>query len=479
VSGWTTEHNEQVLSTMNADGTRHWLRPIISPGRFLNLRRWVGYFLIALFIAIPFIKINGKPLILLDVTAREFTFFGQTFLPTDTLLLAIFMVGFIVSIFLITALLGRVWCGWMCPQLVYLEFVYRPIEYFLEGKPGFRGTRGKRANALRTILKYAIYLVISLFLAHIFLAYFVSIGQLSKWLFESPFQHPLSFFAVWITTGLMMFDFCFFREQTCVLACPYGRFQSVMLDKDSLIISYDESRGEPRGRLQKTVKEGETQHGDCIDCDMCVETCPTGIDIRQGLQLECVACAQCIDACDAVMEKVKKPRGLIRYSSQARMSGEGARILRPRVIVYPLILLVLATGFVFTLTSKAETEAKLLRSRGRPYFEKSPGQIANQARLRITNRTNADVVYTAEILGETQTQIILDKPTIEVQAGGTQVVGALIVTPVEEFVDGRHDIKLEITGDNGDQSIATYQLMGPRGKRTFPPPAEKSSDGNE
>ena len=469
MSTWSPEQSEQILSTLNVDGTRHWLRPMPSSGRFLNARRAVGFFLIAIFILIPILKINGKPLILLDVTARQFTFFGFTFLPTDTLLLAIFMVGFIISIFFITALLGRIWCGWMCPQLVYWEFVYRPIEYLFDGKLGIRGVIGKKVNTLRTVAKYVVYLIISLILAHIFLAYFVSVDRLWGWIFQSPFEHPLSFFTVWFTTGLMMFNFCYFREQTCVLACPYGRFQSVMLDSDSLIISYDEQRGEPRGRLQRTVQLGEVQHGDCIDCHKCVETCPTGIDIRKGLQLECVACAQCIDACDAVMDKINKPRGLIRYSSQSRMSGNSGKLVRPRVIVYPVILLVLAGAFGFTLSGKQDAEVKLLRGRARPYLEQSPGVIANQAHLRITNRTDHDATYTASMPDDPTVELNFETDTLAVPAGESLVFGVSIVAPLSEFKDGERDIAVTISDGADYTGIATYRLMGPHQSR-FPQP---------
>jgi cytochrome c oxidase accessory protein FixG len=473
VNAWKPEQPEQVLSTLNADGSRRWMRPRVSSGRFLTARRWLGYALIALFVLMPYLQFHGKPLIFLNLAAREFTFFGFTLLPTDTLLLAIFMVGLIVSIFLVTALLGRIWCGWMCPQLVYLEFVYRPIEYLLEGVPGYHGAPGKRATPVRTMVKYVIYLLISFALAHVFLAYFVSVEQLWRWVHESPFTHPLSFIAVALTTGLMMFDFCFFREQTCILACPYGRLQSAMLDRDSLIISYDAQRGEPRGRLQRTVPPGTTRHGDCIDCDMCVDTCPTGIDIRNGLQLECVACAQCIDACDAIMDKIKKPRGLIRYSSQAQMAGERKRIIRPRVIVYPLILLSLLTAFGFVLSSKDVADVKLLRGRGRPFFERTPGQIANQARLRITNRADADATYTVRVAEDTPATIVVDEPEVAVAAGESKIFGLLIVAPRSAFQDGRYDVEVEVSDGAAFRTTASYRLMGPRGALPAGPGKER------
>lgn len=469
----TSEHNENVLSTLRADGSRRWLRPRLAPGRFHTARRIVGWILIAIFVLIPYFKINGKPLILLDVSTRHFTFFGFTFLPTDTLLLALFMVGLIVTIFLVTALLGRIWCGWMCPQLVYLEFVYRPIEYWLEGKPGPKSSQGKKATAGRVVLKYGIYFFISFLLAHVFLAYFVSVDRLWAWMHESPLMHPLSFAVVLFVTGLMMFDFCYFREQTCILACPYGRLQSVMLDRDSLIISYDEARGEPRGRM---TRDTVAPRGDCIDCNMCVDVCPTGIDIREGLQLECVACAQCIDACDTVMEKISKPLGLIRYSSQNRLQENIARIVRPRVIIYPLVLVVLMGAFFFTLSGKGTFDASILRGQGRPFFEREPGRYANQSRLRITNRTDNDATYSLEVVGNSPAELVMQESSIAVPARESLLMPLLIEAPREAFENGRHDIEVIVRDHEGNTRKIAYRLLGARGSSNASPPEENSDD---
>lgn len=326
----------RVLATLNDDGSRRWLKPRVSPGRFLSRRRAVAYGLILLFTAIPYIQVGGRPLVLLDLPARRFTIFGVTFLPTDTVLLALFMVSVFVGVFLLTALLGRVWCGWACPQTVYMEFVYRPIERLLEGSPGRRRKGVLAESGVGKVLKFGAFLVVSLFLAHTFLAYFVGVERLAHWVTRSPLEHPSGFLIVAAVTGLMLFDFGYFREQMCLVACPYGRFQSALLDRSSLIVSYDRKRGEPRGRKTVSlplVDGAGSARGDCVDCGLCVATCPTGIDIREGLQMECVHCAQCIDACDAVMTKLGMPRGLIRYSSQDAIEGKQARFLRPRVVI--------------------------------------------------------------------------------------------------------------------------------------------------
>ncbi|MCC6675835.1 MAG: cytochrome c oxidase accessory protein CcoG [Phycisphaerales bacterium] len=462
---------EQVLSTLNEDGSRRWLRPKLSIGRFWRSRRAVAYILIAIFTAIPYLTWGGKPLVLLDLASRRFTILGKTFLPTDTLLLALLMVSIFVTIFLLTALFGRVWCGWACPQTVYMEFVFRPIERFFEGSPG-RSSRGfLRGTPAGKIAKYIVYLVISLYLAHTFLAYFVGVERLATWVTRSPFEHPAGFLIVVIVTALMMFDFCFFREQTCIVACPYGRFQSVMLDRNSVIVSYDPARGEPRGRASRRktgrgdvalhVLADEPPKGDCVDCGLCVTTCPTGIDIRNGLQMECIHCAQCIDACDSVMAKLARPLGLIRYSSQAAIAGEKPRVLRPRVIIYPLILFIVVTAFIFTLSTKSAADVTVLRGMGRPFTPLASGEIENAIRVKIVNRSERSATYTVSIVGEHGGRIESEGLPMMLGPGQVKSVPAMVIVPSTAFGPGHYDVLIRIT-DGGEFSKDTrYRLLGP------------------
>ena len=462
---------ERVLATLNADGSGRWLRPRLSTGSFWHARRIVAYALIVIFVAVPYLSIGGTPVLQLDVRARAFHFFGTTFLPSDTLLMALLMVSLFVSIFLITALFGRVWCGWACPQTVYMEFLYRPIERLFDGAPGKR-QKSDASKGWRRAAKYAVFLACSLFLAHTFLAFFVG-PEVWAWTLQSPFNHPVAFLIVFATTGLMMLDFGFFREQVCLVMCPYGRFQAALLDRHSLIVTYDENRGEPRGKKKRSrnaaatpddvhLKVVEQDKGDCIDCQMCVTTCPTGIAIRDGLQMECIGCAQCIDACNTVMDKVGKPRGLIRYSSQAIIEGESKRVVRPRVLIYPGVLAILVTVFLLLLAGKSTGEVEPLPRTGRPFYSLDTTQeIGNQVRLRVVNRSDVPVTYTFGV--SEGARLLMSDATRELVAGESTVVGFQIALSPKAFdAEGSHMVEISVTGDDGFEKTIRYRALGPK-----------------
>lgn len=471
---------ERVLSTLNRDGSRRWIKPRVVAGRFWKARRIVAYALIALFVSLPWITISGKPAVLLDIVHREFTLFGRTFLPTDTLLLMLVVVGIFLSVFFATALLGRVWCGWACPQTVYMEFVFRPIQRWAEGAPGSRSKPS--LPGLRKGVQYGLYVIIAFFLAHTFLSYFVGVDALRHWIFQSPGEHFTGFLVVMFVTAAMLFDFVFFREQTCIVACPYGRFQSVMLDRNSLIVSYDPKRGEPRGKAGKSkpvhgdlhlkvVGEGSAapaegsaeRSGDCVDCSLCVQVCPTGIDIRQGLQMECINCAQCIDACDSVMDKLKRPRGLIRYSSQNAIDRKPVRLLRPRIVLYPAILLVVFSVLVWRLATMQEAYVWIVRGRGLPYNTLPSGEIANQLKVRIVNRSPEERAYTLEMISPAGGRIMMDRNPIVVSKGELLEEGFVVAMPPGSFPGGRVEATFQVTDGKDVKITRTYKLLGPAG----------------
>lgn len=468
---------DRVLSTLEQDGSRRWLYPRLSKGRFWSRRRWVAYGLLALFTLVPFLRINGKPVILLDLARRHFTFLGITFLPTDTALLALFMLIVLLSIFFITAMLGRVWCGWACPQTVYMEYVFRPIERLFTGRNGKGGTPTKDVAGWRKGAMYAAYLLICLHLANTFLAYFVPASILNGWITSSPAAHPAGFIIVLIITGLMLFNFAWFREQTCIIACPYGRLQSVLLDKQSLIISYDAKRGEPRTRATRSalslpVIERSGGGGDCVDCSLCVQVCPTGIDIRDGLQVECVGCAQCIDACDAVMEKIHRPLGLIRYSSESAMAGERQRILRPRVVIYSVIIVVLGSLLGVLLATRSAADVTVLRNVGRPFVVGNDGTVENTMRIKITNRTDRTHVYRLNVVKPSEARAVMAHDSITVAAGESITEPVRIFAPVGQFGIGHLDVSLLIEGEDELRIDRECRLLGP-----LPAGAQDSSTG--
>lgn len=469
---------ERVLSTLNKDGSRRWLKPKPSRGGYWRARRAVAYILIAVFVALPLIRINGRPAILLDIARREFTFFGKVFLPTDTLLMALLMLGVFLTIFLATALFGRVWCGWACPQTVYMEFVFRPIERLLDGEPGRSKATGPRKAA-----KFFLYAIISVGLAHVFLSYFVGWERLSQWVFGSPFKHLAGFLTVAFVSVMMLFDFAFFREQTCIVACPYGRFQSVLLDRQSTIVAYDTRRGEPRGKNSKAkapksdvrlvvlpnpgvdmATPSAARTADCVDCTLCVQTCPTGIDIRDGLQMECINCAQCIDACDAVMTKLGRPTGLIRYASEDEIEGKPTPRFRPRLALYPAALVIVFSAFVALLITARTADVTLLRARGTPYSALTTGEIANTLRVKITNRTDEPRDYRITVEDLAGLRLDAGENPLRIEAGQTREEPMLVIARPDLFrADGRRPVIVTVTDGADYTQTFTYGLLGPVG----------------
>lgn len=459
------EPKEHVLSTLEADGSRRWLTPKLSKGRFWHARRIVAYALLVVYSGLPWLTINGKPAVLFDLPRREFTLFGGTFLPSDTVLLAlVVLIGFL-SIFIMTALLGRVWCGWACPQTVYMEFVFRPIERLFTGRTGVGGKPRKDLAGWRKGGMYLVYFVIALHLAQTFMSYFVGVGSVEEWMWGRPTEHPAAFAIVAALTVLMMIDFAYWREQLCIIGCPYGRFQSVLLDRNSLIVTYDPKRGEPRKPLRKSERvEGQdpfANRGSCIDCNQCVAVCPTGIDIRDGLQMECLHCTQCADVCDDVMDRTGQPRGLIRYSSQAGIEGESTRFWRPRVGIYGALIIGLSGLLLALLVTKPQADVTLLRSLGRPFFILESGEVENTMRVKLRNRTPDPRDYTFEVIEPEGVQLRDMGAGLTIEPGKTVTEPMHVMVPRSVFVNGRVDATLRVTDDLGWTTEKTWRLLGP------------------
>jgi cytochrome c oxidase accessory protein FixG len=459
------ESQERVLPTLNLDGTRRWIRPKLFEGRFLRRRRALAWALMGLFTAIPYLRMGGKPIILLDVVSRHFVLFGATFLPTDTMLLMLLLVGLFLGVFLLTAVYGRVWCGWACPQTVYMEFLYRPIERLIEGGARAQRDLDGRRFAPRRLLKYAVFGALSMFLAHTFLAYFVGIEALRHWITRSPLEHPAAFLVMAGTTALMFLDFGWFREQVCMVACPYGRLQSVLLDRRSLIVGYDYRRGEPRGHLARLSGSGNAAAtrtlGDCVDCGACVVTCPTGIDIRDGLQMECIHCTQCMDACDSVMDRIGRPRGLIRYSSRDELGGAPRRILRPRLVLYPMLLLAVWGMLGWSLAHRQSADVTVLRGLGSPFTLLPSGEVSNQIRIKIVNRAAGDRRYLIELADGDGLRLLAPDNPVAVGIGQSVTATAFVTASRSAFQAGAREIRF-IVSDGADFSASVpYRLLGP------------------
>lgn len=448
---------ERVLPTLNADGTRRRIHPQLFAGRYWRARLLVAWGLIALFVALPFVRMNALPVILLDVPARRFTLFGRTFLPTDGVLLMLLLLAIFVAIIWLTALIGRAWCGWGCPQTVYMEYVFRPIERLIEGDRAKQIQLDRRGLGARRVLKYGVFALLSVLVGNVFLAYFVGTDRLIQWMTRSPVEHPAAFGVMAVTAALVMFDFAYFREQMCTVICPYARLQSVLLDKRSLIVGYDARRGEPRGKGR--LRPGQ---GDCIDCGACVRACPTGIDIREGPQLECIACTQCVDACDSIMDRIGKPRGLIRYGSQQELeTGEKSSILRPRVLVYPALLAVLVGLLLFVGRSRAGDEVTVLRGQGAPYVMQGD-LVQNQIRIKVQNRSSETRSYRIVLEGPAGARMVAPENPLSIDAGARRETTVFVLVPPDALPGGVRDVRFVLDAGGDNRHEVSYRLLGPK-----------------
>ncbi len=383
------------VTTINPDGSHYILHPADVSGRFTFFRRIFGVLLIAVYVLMPWIPINGAPALFFDVEHRRFHIFGLTLLTQDLWVFFFLISGLGFSLFFVTALLGRLWCGWACPYTVFLEHVFRRIERWIDGDATVRRKLDQAPSSarktIRRIIKQGLYILAATIIAHVFISYFVSLPRLYQFMREGPLQHGATFTIISALTAVLWFCFAWFREQFCIILCPYGRIQSALTDEETVVIGYDEKRGEPRG------KASDPNTGACIDCHRCVQVCPTGIDIRNGLQMECIGCAACIDACDDIMRKVNRPTGLVRYDSTAGLAGKKRCILRPRIWLYAGMGMLGFLALGFTAFHKAKPVfAEVSRMRGAPFYV-DPAVVRNHYQLRLMNKRNQSVTFTISL----------------------------------------------------------------------------------
>ena len=392
----TTNYRDH-LSNVTEQGNRIWIYPRIIKGDFYKLRTYFSWFLLGLFLGLPWLEIDGHPLFLFNILERRFIFFGVTFFPQDFHLVAIALLTFMVFVILFTVIFGRVFCGWACPQTIFLEMLFRKIEVFIEGNHNSQKRLDEHTwnseKILKKTLKHTIFFALSFFIANVFLAYIIGKNELFKIIIDSPLNHLTGLAALVVFTFAFYFVFARFRELVCIVVCPYGRLQGVMLDKKSIVVAYDYLRGELRGKHQTPDEKeiaksrNEPVNGSCIDCKICVQVCPTGIDIRNGTQLECVACTACIDACDEVMDKVQEPRGLIRYASMEGIEQGKKLKFSGRIAAYSAVLLVLLSVLVFMLVTRSTIEATILRAPGLMFQENKDGTISNLYNVQVVNKS--------------------------------------------------------------------------------------------
>jgi cytochrome c oxidase accessory protein FixG len=388
------------IGTVDEKGKRIWLYPRKPSGSYHQKRVAVTIVLLSILFAGPFIRIGGKPFLLLNVFESKFVVFGQPFWPQDFVLLALLLITFFLFIILFTVVFGRVWCGWACPQTLFMEMVFRKIEYVIEGDANEQRRLEKEPwtgkKLFKKSLKHFLFITISIAIAHTAMAYLIGIDETFAIVTNSPLEH-LSGFAGLLSFTLIFYGvFAKFREQACIAVCPYGRLQGVLLVKESIVVAYDWLRGEPRGKLKKNSSI-ELNHGDCIDCKLCVHVCPTGIDIRNGTQLECVNCTACIDACDDVMIKIGKPKGLIRFASYNSIKNGVQKIITPRVIGYSAVLVALVAILGFTLSTRSDIETTVLKVPGTLYQKTETGEITNLYNIEFVNKTFEPIAVTLKI----------------------------------------------------------------------------------
>jgi cytochrome c oxidase accessory protein FixG len=394
MSTLTNEQFRDSLATVDDRGDRVWIYPKKPKGKLHNYRILVTIFLLGILLSGPFIKINGNPFLLLNIFDRKFVIFGQIFWPQDTHLLIFVLLIFVVFILVFTVAFGRIWCGWACPQTIFMEMVFRKIEYWIEGD----ANQQKKLNSaswtaekvLKKGVKQLIFIAISLIISHTVMAYLIGIEETIDIISHSPANNMAGFIGLMAFTGIFYFVFSYFREQACIVVCPYGRLQGVLLDKNSIVVAYDWLRGEPRGKKSKK-KEENIAKGDCIDCTLCVQVCPTGIDIRNGTQLECVNCTACIDACDDVMLKVNRPTGLIRFDSFNGIEKKEQLKFNPRIAAYTGILVILISAFFYLIFSREILEATITRVPGTLYTLTESGTVSNLYQVQVINKSNEEL----------------------------------------------------------------------------------------
>lgn len=468
-----TPENEKFrdsIGTINEEGKRAWVYPKKPSGKFYTYRKWVSYGLLLFLFSAPFIKINGNQFLLFNVLERRFNIFGAPFWPQDFHLFVISMLIGVVFITLFTVAFGRIFCGWICPQTIFMEMVFRRIEYWIEGDRGKQIRLDKQSwNAekiRKRTLKWSVFFIVSFLIANVFLAYLIGSDKLIQYITGDPFKNISTLISLLIFTAVFYFVFAWFREQVCIIACPYGRLQGVLLDAKSIVVAYDYKRGEKdtgRAKFKKNEDRPSTGKGDCIDCFQCVHVCPTGIDIRNGTQLECVNCTACIDACDHMMESVNLPKGLIRYASEDNIAKKAKFKFTPRLKGYSAVLVIL-TGVLLGMSFlRNDVEANILRLPGQLYEHKKDNIISNVYTFKLVNKTTSKIedIHFELLSHKGKIELVTHKNFSIPEQGLSE--GTLFIEINRAALKGDKDrLKIGVYSKNELIETTTTAFLGPR-----------------
>jgi cytochrome c oxidase accessory protein FixG len=464
------ENFRDTIGTIDEEGKRAWIFPKKPSGRYYKYRKWVSYGLLIFLFASPFIKINGNQFLMFNVLERRFNIFGFPFWPQDFHLFVISMIIGVIFIAFFTVAFGRIFCGWMCPQTIFMEMVFRRIEYWIDGDRGAQMRLAKQswnADKIRKrLLKWFAFFVMSFLIANVFLAYLIGSDKLMQYITDGPLTHMNTLVSLLVFTAVFYFVFAWFREQVCIIACPYGRMQGVLLDNKSIVVAYDHKRGEAENGRKKFRKNEDRKalgYGDCIDCFQCVNVCPTGIDIRNGTQLECVNCTACIDECDTIMEKIDLPKGLIRYASEDNIEKKAKFTFNPRLKGYSAVLVILIGVLIGMLFLRNDLEANILRLPGQLYEHKEGNIISNVYTYKLINKTSKDISDVSfKLLSHKGKIDLVSHRSFEVPAQQL-AEGTLFIEINNAALNGDKD-KLKIGVYSGDQLIetTTARFLAPR-----------------
>lgn len=443
------------------DGKRKWIYPLIRKGSYYKWRSLLSYMYLLLFFSAPFIRIGGQPLLLLNVIDRHFVILGQVFWPQDIYLFMIASLVFIVCVVLFTIAFGRIFCGWICPQTIFMEMVFRKIEVWIEGD----GNKQKKLNAAewdkdkirKKVTKHVLFLLVSFLIANTFLAYIIGSDSLIKIIVEPVTLHWVGFASIWVFTMVFYVVYSQVRELVCIVICPYGRLQGVLTDEHTLMVAYNEVRGEPRGKLDKT---GSVVKGDCVDCNLCVAVCPTGIDIRKGTQMECINCTACIDACDEVMDKIHKPRNLVGYFSEDMIRSKKEPTFNLRMIGYASVITILMSALCYFIFSRKDMDITIMRSAGMLYQEQPHGFISNIYNADITNKGNFSRTITLKAEDPDIKIQYIQAPTIITKGNDIKTVFFVLI-PGSKLHSFKTEVRLQLISGNKVIQTVTTEFVAP------------------